>query len=217
MQEEIKFSVAPECICAMLFCERMTAHEAIILTGHEVFSRSIGYGWSLEYGGSLIDPVKTDKEGTPLSTLVAFDAIYFPSSAHPKKTGQFKRGCILRELVKSFVAFRDPGTHPECSSSTYQRISTGNWGCGAFNGNHQLKFLIQWLSSTVACRPIVYYTFRDRSLANASEIVKAIHAKGINARDMYTLIINAALMYEGQERGGMNSVFDCVKVCLDEL
>jgi len=27
---------------------------------------------------------------------------------------------------------------------------TGNWGCGVFQGNHQLKFMIQWIAGSLA-------------------------------------------------------------------
>lgn len=32
-----------------------------------------------------------------------------------------------------------------------QKLSfkTGNWGCGAFNSDYQLKFVIQWIAASV--------------------------------------------------------------------
>lgn len=36
---------------------------------------------------------------------------------------------------------------------------TGNWGCGVFNGNPELKFLIQWIAVSQAERDMVYTTF----------------------------------------------------------
>lgn len=40
-------------------------------------------------------------------------------------------------------------------------ISTGNWGSGAFNGNLEYKFLIQWLAASKAKRTIDYFSFDD--------------------------------------------------------
>ena len=40
-------------------------------------------------------------------------------------------------------------------------ISTGNWGSGAFNGNLQYKFLIQWLAASRAHRVIDYFSFQN--------------------------------------------------------
>lgn len=41
------------------------------------------------------------------------------------------------ELRKAFIGFQGP---PGLDAST--PISTGRWGCGAFNGDTELKFLI---------------------------------------------------------------------------
>jgi poly(ADP-ribose) glycohydrolase len=35
-------------------------------------------------------------------------------------------------------------------------IVTGNWGCGAFRGNLQLKFLIQWIGCSMAEKRMIY-------------------------------------------------------------
>ena len=41
-------------------------------------------------------------------------------------------------------------------------IATGNWGCGAFGGDPQLKSLIQWIAASVCGVPLLkYYTFGD--------------------------------------------------------
>ena len=40
-------------------------------------------------------------------------------------------------------------------------VSTGNWGCGVFNGHHRLKSIIQWLAAAEAHRGVEYFTFRD--------------------------------------------------------
>lgn len=41
-------------------------------------------------------------------------------------------------------------------------IATGNWGCGAFRGNPQLKSLLQWAAASCAGAPSLhYYTFES--------------------------------------------------------
>lgn len=42
---------------------------------------------------------------------------------------------IERELMKAFTGFRPLGK----GSEYHFPIATGNWGCGAFNGDRQLK------------------------------------------------------------------------------
>jgi hypothetical protein len=41
-------------------------------------------------------------------------------------------------------------------------IATGNWGCGVFGGNLELKSLLQWLAASQAGRPyMLYFSFQD--------------------------------------------------------
>jgi len=42
---------------------------------------------------------------------------------------------IKRELIKAFTGFHSRGLTPNQAFP----IATGNWGCGAFNGDRQLK------------------------------------------------------------------------------
>jgi hypothetical protein len=44
-------------------------------------------------------------------------------------------------------------------------IATGNWGCGAFNGNLELKFLVQLLAASSTGRDLHYFTFGDKEFA----------------------------------------------------
>lgn len=46
-------------------------------------------------------------------------------------------------------------------------IATGNWGCGAFRGDSQLKSLLQILSAAEAKRDIAYFTFGDTGLRDS--------------------------------------------------
>ena len=45
-------------------------------------------------------------------------------------------------------------------------VATGNWGCGAFRGDPQLKSLIQLMAASLCNRDIVYFTFNDKKLCN---------------------------------------------------
>ncbi len=48
-----------------------------------------------------------------------------------------------------------------------QSLGTGNWGCGVYNGNKELKFAIQWIAAAIANVPKVnYYVMGDSALAN---------------------------------------------------
>ena len=84
--------------------------------------------------------------------VLAMDAIYFRS---PKI--QFEEAKIVRELKKCYASFKPNNDEMSFSSSIgqpqpqqqqqnsnerpphYPALATGNWGCGAFNGDRQLK------------------------------------------------------------------------------
>lgn len=52
-----------------------------------------------------------------------------------RRADQYTIKNMKRELVKAYTCFRIPAGVPDPKSG----IATGNWGCGAFNGNKQLK------------------------------------------------------------------------------
>lgn len=73
-----------------------------------------------------------DNWGRRWCHLVAMDAMYFD-----KPIEQYDMRCVNRELIKAFASFRPRKT--KVKSEELFGIATGNWGCGAFNGNKQLK------------------------------------------------------------------------------
>ncbi|CAF3952122.1 unnamed protein product [Rotaria sp. Silwood1] len=88
------------------------------------------------------------------------DAIYF---RHPST--QYDMKCINRELIKAYTCF-----HPRKVAATQEilfGIATGNWGCGAFNGDKQLKAIIQLMAASEAQRPLIYAAFGDKSLVSS--------------------------------------------------
>jgi poly(ADP-ribose) glycohydrolase len=40
-----------------------------------------------------------------------------------------------------------------------KNIISGNWGCGCFNGDLQLKLLIQWIAASLAGKKLVHCPF----------------------------------------------------------
>ena len=51
VQEEIRFSVCPECLPSLLFFPVMAPTEAIIITGVQQFAKYSGYSMSFRYNG----------------------------------------------------------------------------------------------------------------------------------------------------------------------
>ncbi|KAH9512360.1 hypothetical protein Btru_039314 [Bulinus truncatus] len=59
--------------------------------------------------------------------------------------------------------------------SYHQPIATGNWGCGAYHGNPQLKFILQWIAASIARSPrVMYYTFGDSTMTQAQDIANMV-------------------------------------------
>ena len=53
----------------------------------------------------------------------------------------------------------------EFRSALLRPVVTGNWGCGAFGGDPQLKAMLQWMAVSLSGRPeLVYCTFHSRQL-----------------------------------------------------
>ena len=53
---------------------------------------------------------------------------------------QLDQPAVMRELNKAWVGFR--GSLEEAKEESKRAIVTGKWGCGAFRGDAQLKFVI---------------------------------------------------------------------------
>lgn len=60
-----------------------------------------------------------------------------------------------------------------------QSIATGRWGCGAFNGISQLKFLIQWIAASECDKDIIFYRREDKLLHNLEKIVNGLKKKNV--------------------------------------
>lgn len=194
VQEEIRFSVSPECLAALPLCPSMLRREAILLAGTEVFSKVTGYSRSLLFAGPHEDrtprirdlPASDDAlasaygaasslsaapssgaadetredPNTILSCIVAIDALPFASR---QLLPQLEKATFDRDLVKAFVGFSVSAS--ESSYSRFPNVSTGKWGCGAFNGQIAIKILQQWLAASQAGRGLEFYLFDSAHLA----------------------------------------------------
>lgn len=71
--------------------------------------------------------VFSDRLGRRYRHILAMDATRYGNSMT-----QYPEEAMLRELNKAYCAFYS-------KHSDAVMVATGNWGCGAFNGNHRLK------------------------------------------------------------------------------
>ncbi|XP_052262139.1 poly(ADP-ribose) glycohydrolase-like [Dreissena polymorpha] len=155
VQEEIRFLICPEMMVSRLFTECLDKNECLIMTGCERFSDYTGYSSTFEWKEDYIDVTPRDIWGRIQCEVVAIDALVI----YDHKS-QFKMGSVMRELNKAYCGFAsvDPNI------KKLPAVCTGNWGCGAFGGDKQLKALIQLMAAAKAGRDLCYFTFDDVKL-----------------------------------------------------
>ncbi|TYI99176.1 hypothetical protein E1A91_D01G269300v1 [Gossypium mustelinum] len=72
----------------------------------------------------------------------------------------------------------------------YIGIATGNWGCGAFGGDPEVKTIIQWLAASQALRPFIsYYTFGLEALQSLAQVTQWIILQKWNVGDLWDILI----------------------------
>jgi len=161
VQEEIRFVICPEMLLSLLLCEVIHADECVFLMGCERFSSYKGYSRTFEYKEDYIDSTPKDTWGRKLCHVVAMDAIAFYNRAH-----QYTIKNMKREIVKAYTCFRIPASVTDPKAG----IATGNWGCGAFNGNKQLKAMIQLIAASQVLLFSEVYKYLSKEKATVKDL-----------------------------------------------
>eukprot|EP00753_Platysulcus_tardus_P002711 PLAT11828.1.p1 GENE.PLAT11828.1~~PLAT11828.1.p1 ORF type:complete len:450 (-),score=160.32 PLAT11828.1:40-1389(-) len=190
VQEEIRFAMCPELMISMALCDVMSKREAIVMKGAECFSAHKGYAFSLQYAGDFRDESAREEDGSLKTTVVAIDAIRFHSRWLPT---QMQPAAMLRDLNKAYAGF-------SVSGLPFSTIATGNWGCGAFNGNVQLKAVQQWMAASVAGCDMRYYTFGHELAAGLPAFAAAVREAGVTVGAMYDALTKLSTEMEAEER-----------------
>ena len=181
VQEEILFAKEPEAIVSMLFMEVMSDNDAIGIFNTIEYSQSTGYANSFKFKQSNI----TDD----LSTVKRHRIIAIDASINRSFYNYFYKNTndIIRDIHKAYVGFNL--INLEENKNIEKIIATGNWGCGAFGGNHELKFIQQWLAASfVGVKRLDYYTFKEKEMQNAVKYYEEIKNKYKNALKLYEAI-----------------------------
>lgn len=192
VQEEIRFVISPECLIAVLFYGKieMKDNEAICIGGTNIFSNYSGYGNSFKFNG----PNKTINFDKP-DTIVAFDAQDY--SKHNTNL-QYIDKQINREINKCIAAFG------KLSANDNASFATGNWGCGVFKGNLQLKLIIQWIAASIVGRNLTYNAYGDKRL---TEIPITVHLTDLNT----------VIQLIKQKYPTISDLYtNCIKICKSE-
>ncbi|GJN22690.1 hypothetical protein PR202_gb10284 [Eleusine coracana subsp. coracana] len=196
VQEEIRFMINPELIVGMLFMASMEDNEAIEIIGAE------RYGSTFRFVGDYLDTRPFDSLRRRRTRILAIDALARPSLSQYESSG------LLREANKAFCGFMDPSKQQfyvklfqnqdsnnkdncsSTSSSEYIGVSTGNWGCGAFGGDPEIKSMVQWIAASQALRPFVnYYTFEAASLEKLEEVIQWVLHHGWTVGELWHMLL----------------------------
>jgi len=185
-QEEILFSIHPECFAGLLFCQTMARNEAICISGVRAYCTTTGFQHTFAVTG-LSDDKKT-------KTILAMDA-----SISEMTTDGLLRQCVGpdrdRDIWKAATAF----SSIQNNNKNGNAIATGHWGCGAFGGNVYVKFLVQLIAASLTGNPLVYCLVGQDSDQMERDL-QAIH-NGIQQKDWGPLQVYSAMdQYEmGQD------------------
>ncbi|XP_010522257.1 PREDICTED: probable poly(ADP-ribose) glycohydrolase 2 isoform X2 [Tarenaya hassleriana] len=184
VQEEIRFMINPELIGGMLFLPAMDVNETIEIVGAERFSHYIGYSSSFRFIGDYIDTRERDIFGRRKTRITAIDALRRPG------TSQYKSDCLLRETNKAFCGFLHFCKAQNIDDEDRVGVATGNWGCGAYGGDPELKSMLQWLAASEAKRPFMsYYTFGFESLHNLNQVIEWILSNEWTVGDLWNKLV----------------------------
>jgi poly(ADP-ribose) glycohydrolase len=189
-QEEVMFSIRPECFVSLILFDTLLAQEAVLMYGARQFCRYSGYLDTFRVTGVADD--EGFKAETPeqarLPIIVAIDAIV-------NMGNQYQNAMLRRDLAKAFAGF--------CSLPADAVIATGNWGCGAFRGDPILKFVQQLMAvaandltaspGVIPVRRVVYCTFKKPQLAlQLQAILKRLAANKVSIAEVYAWLMEFA-------------------------
>lgn len=179
VQEEILFAIEPELTCSMAFMEVMTENDAIRIDNSILYNNHKGYGKSFEYESDAIK----NNNNIIKHRILAMDAICISGNK------QFREKNIMRDLHKAFVCFNL--VNFDENDNVEKSIATGNWGCGVFGGDHELKFIQQWIAASFAkVKKLEYYSFKNKEMDKVTTFFSILKERYKSANNLYKALMS---------------------------
>uniref|UniRef100_A0A1I7U650 Poly(ADP-ribose) glycohydrolase n=1 Tax=Caenorhabditis tropicalis TaxID=1561998 RepID=A0A1I7U650_9PELO len=200
-------------IVSMLISDRMEPDEAISIVGAQVYSSYTGYSGKLKYSNlrpeHSIQNLHRDEYGRIKTEAIAINAIKFFGRQSKNLGEQLEERNLKKELMKSGVGFCAQGAEFEGIP-----IVSGWWGCGAYNGNKPLKFLIQLIAASIAKRPLYFCTFGEKEIGKkCQEMKKKLDSQKITIGELYDILLKIPRMEVYDEM----HVFDSIDQILSNI
>jgi poly(ADP-ribose) glycohydrolase len=149
LQEELTFCMNCEMLISTLVFEELEDYEAALFLGCEQYNLTENYGEKFLFLADYKDKTPNDVFGKKDTVFIGMDAIQFED-----KKEQYRLNLIVRELNKAYLGFQ---TCDSIENNNDRAIATGKWGCGDFQGDFELKMIIQWLAASENKRDIRFY------------------------------------------------------------
>ena len=179
VQEEILFAVQPEAIISMFLMEVMSDEDAIRIDNTIRYSDYSGYAGTFKFEKCAFNDINNIKK----NKIIAIDACISKYGFY----GNIDKDEIKRDINKAYIGFNLVNFENEDKDE--KTISTGNWGCGAFDGDHELKFLQQWIAASFAgIKRLDYYSFGEKEMDYISKRIDRIKEKYKNAYNLYKIL-----------------------------
>ena len=135
-------------------------------------------------------------------------------------------------MVITFWLFVQPCLHPKVDGFLLGfrsrggrwkpvAIATGNWGCGAFGGDPQLKALIQLMAAAETNRDMCYFTFGDETLRDSIfDMYSILRKKDVTVGKLYNIITGYHHILQSSKNSENSlSLYEYIKMdlnCFDE-
>ncbi|KAM3600639.1 uncharacterized protein V6R79_026441 [Siganus canaliculatus] len=200
VQEDVLFLINPELILSRLFTEKLEDNECLVIKGSQQFSAYTWFSDSFEWTSPHEDRLERDSWKRRQRHILAIDA-----HRYRNRMDQYNMRKVTRELNKAYCGFRR-------QQDDTPDIATGKWGCGAFNGDPQLKAIIQLMAAAVAGRGLAFFTFHDYGLQQELEqVYTLLVTRDVTVGKLYGLLEDYCDFVD--RRGLEENLFDFICRC----